>query len=278
MRAVSTWPSLAVRLCLRDAACVLNFARSKHTLKYAVNLPNYLTFARIIIVPLLVVVLLTPVSEKWLGISGYALAIVIFLIASFTDILDGHLARRRDQVSNLGKFLDPIADKLLVSAVLIVLVEKNLAPSWAVVIIISREFIITGLRSVAASEGIIIQAQSIGKLKMWAQCVAIVALLVAAANGIPPVSNFGLDYPAFRFWEVTEVRTAFSNLTGFALTSNDWKVFGYLVGRGALWVAVITAIWSMYDYFAYFFREKQTGKLARDSAGSLEVGKPADIS
>jgi CDP-diacylglycerol--glycerol-3-phosphate 3-phosphatidyltransferase len=221
-----------------------------------VNLPNYLTFARIIIVPLLVVVLLTPVAEQWFGVSGYALAIFIFLIASFTDILDGHLARRRNQVSTLGKFLDPIADKLLVSAALIVLVEKHLAPSWAVVIILGREFIVTGLRSVAATEGIVIQAQSIGKVKMWAQCIAIVALLVAAANGTPPVSNFGLDYPSFRFWEVAEVRTAFWNLSSFSLTANDWKVFGYLVGRGALWVSVITACWSMYDYFTYFFREK----------------------
>lgn len=221
------------------------------------NLPNYLTFARIVIVPLLVVVLLTPVAEKSIGVSGYALAIVIFLAAALTDIFDGYLARRRNQVSKLGKFLDPIADKLLVSAALIVLVEKHLAPSWAVVIILGREFIVTGLRSVAASEGIVIQARNIGKIKMWAQCVAIVALLVAAANGNPPVSNFGLDYPAFRFWEVAEVRAAFANLTTLSLTTNDWKVFGYLIGRGALWVSVITACWSMYDYFAYFFREKQ---------------------
>ena len=221
------------------------------------NLPNYITLGRIVVVPLLVVVLLTPIADQWLGISGYVLAIIIFLVAAFTDILDGQLARRRNQVSTLGKFLDPIADKLLISAALIVLVEKHLAPSWAVVIILGREFIVTGLRSVAATEGIVIQAQNLGKLKMWAQCVAIVALLVAAANGAPPVSNFGLEYPAFRFWEVEEVRTAFSNLSNFALTANDWKVFGYLVGRGALWFAVITAIWSMYDYFSFFFREKQ---------------------
>jgi CDP-diacylglycerol--glycerol-3-phosphate 3-phosphatidyltransferase len=222
-----------------------------------VNQPNYLTISRIVIVPLLVDVLLTPVAEDWVGVSGYALAIVIFLAAALTDIFDGYLARRRNQVSTLGKFLDPIADKLLVSAALIVLVEKQLAPSWAVVIILGREFIVTGLRSVAASEGIVIQARNIGKIKMWAQCVAIVALLVAAATGKPPVSNFGLDYPAFRFWEVAEVQAAFSNLASMALTSNDWKVFGYLIGRGALWVSVITAIWSMYDYFTYFFREKQ---------------------
>src|SRR4051812_35066254 len=216
------------------------------------NLPNYITIGRIVVVPLLVVVLLTPVSESTLGISGYALGIVLFLAAALTDIFDGYLARRRNQVSTLGKFLDPIADKLLIASALIVLVEKHLAPSWAVVVILGREFIVTGLRAVAASEGIVIQAQSIGKLKMWAQCVAVVALLVAAAAGVPPVSNFGLDYPAFRFWEVEEVRTAFSNLLALSTTLNDWKVFGYLVGRGALWVAVITAFWSMYDYFSYF--------------------------
>lgn len=220
------------------------------------NLPNYITLGRIVVVPLLVVVLLTPSGETWFGINGYALAIVIFLVASISDILDGQLARRRNQVSNLGKLLDPIADKLLVSAALIVLVEKHLAPSWAVVVILGREFIISGLRSVAASDGIIIQAQALGKLKMWAQCVAIVALLVAAATGNPPVSNFGLDYPAL-FWQVAEVRIAFSDLTQFSLTANDWKVFGYLVGRGALWVAVITAVWSMWGYFSFFIRERK---------------------
>ncbi len=221
---------------------------------YLVNLPNYLTLARIFLVPLLVVVLLTPLSEDWFNIQRYALAIGIFLIASFTDILDGHLARKRNQVSKLGKFLDPIADKLLVSAVLIVLVEKHLAPAWAVVVILGREFIITGLRSVAAADGIVIQAQNSGKLKMWAQCVAIVALLVAAANGNPPVSNFGWFLPTFRFWEVAEVQTAFSHLFSFSLTTDDWRVFGYLVGRGALWIAVATAVWSMIDYFKYFYQ------------------------
>ncbi|MGD9589892.1 MAG: CDP-diacylglycerol--glycerol-3-phosphate 3-phosphatidyltransferase [Pyrinomonadaceae bacterium] len=222
------------------------------------NLPNYLTLARILIVPLLVVVLLTPVSERWLGMSGYVLAIIIFLIASFTDILDGHLARRRNQVSTLGKFLDPIADKLLISAALIVLVEKHLAPSWAVVVILGREFIVTGMRAVAAAEGVVIQAMGLGKIKMWAQCVAVVSLLIAAAAGDPPVSNFGMEYPAFRFWEVQEVQTAFSNLASLSTTTNDWRVFGYLVGRGALWVAVITAVWSMYQYFTFFTRSKRS--------------------
>ena len=226
-----------------------------------VNLPNYLTLIRIFLVPLLVVVLLTPLSENLLGIQSYGLAIAIFLVASLTDILDGHLARRRKQVSKVGALLDPIADKLLVSAALIVLVEKNLAPAWAVVVILGREFVVTGLRTVAASEGIIISAQKIGKIKMWLQCIAIVALLVAGANSPPPVSNFGSDVPEF-FWNVAEVQTAFSNLLNFSLTTNDWKVFGYLVGRGALWAAVITACWSMYGYFKFFYDENKKKKKA----------------
>lgn len=228
------------------------------------NLPNYLSLGRIFLVPLLVVILLTPVSENWLGIERYTLAIIIFIAASVTDILDGHLARRRNQVSTLGALLDPIADKLLVSAVLIALVEKHLAPAWAVVIILGREFAVTGLRSVAASEGLIIHAQKIGKVKMWAQCVAIVALLVAGASGDPPVSNFGWSVPAFFFWQIPEVQTAFSNFTNFSTTSKDWQVFGYLIGRGALWIAVITALWSMYDYFKMFFVENKRRKTLKE--------------
>ena len=238
------------------------------------NLPNYLSLARIFLVPLLVVILLTPVSEDWLGIERHSLAIAIFLAASLTDILDGHLARRRNQVSKLGMLLDPIADKLLVSAALISLVENHLAPAWAVVVILGREFVVTGLRSVAATEGLVISAQKMGKLKMWAQCVAIVALLVAGANGNPPVSNFGWVLPTFRFWEVAEVQMAFNHLSNFSLTPDDWRVFGYLVGRGALWFAVITACWSMYDYFRLFFDENKKRKSIVDTV----FAKPETIS
>ncbi|MCO5333879.1 MAG: CDP-diacylglycerol--glycerol-3-phosphate 3-phosphatidyltransferase [Pyrinomonadaceae bacterium] len=233
-------------------------------------MPNYITLGRIVIVPLLVVVLLTPEMSHWFGISSYALAIVLFLIAALTDMVDGQLARRRNQVSTLGKFLDPIADKLLIASALIVLVEKA---SCTVVgcrgYSRGREFIITGFQEHATSEGVVIQAQSLGKIKMWAQCVAVVALLVAAANGDPPVSNFGLDYPAF-FWRVAEVRTAFADLMSLNITTNDWKVFGYLVGRGALWVSVITALWSMYGYFAYFLREKKKHR-SENSGAELEI-------
>ena len=239
------------------------------------NLPNYLSLARIFLVPLLVAVLLAPVSEDWFLIERYSLAIGIFLAASLTDILDGHLARRRNQVSKLGALLDPVADKLLVSAALIVLVEKHLAPSWAVVIILGREFAVTGLRSIAAAEGLVISAQKIGKIKMWAQCVAIVSLLVAAANGVPPVSNFGWVLPTFLFWQVAEVQTAFSHLFNFSVTSDDWRVFGYLVGRGALWIAVITSLWSMYDYFKLFFVEN---KRRQNSQQAFTKAKSAALS
>lgn len=222
-----------------------------------INAPNLLTLGRIFLVPLLVVVLLTPVSEDWFGVGRYALAIVIFLVASLTDFLDGYLARRNNQISKFGILFDPIADKLLISAALITLVEKHLAPAWAVVIIIGREFAVTGLRSVAASEGVIISAQKVGKIKMWAQCVAVVALLVAAANGNPPVSNFGWSIPTFRFWEVPEVHEAIVNIIGLSPTTNDWRVLGYTVGRGALWIAVVTSIWSMLDYFKLFFNESR---------------------
>lgn len=221
------------------------------------NLPNTLTLIRIFIVPLLVVVLVTPVVEDLFGVTRYALAIVLFIAAAITDFFDGHLARKRNQVSKFGILLDPIADKLLVAAALIVLVEKHLAPAWAVVIILGREFAVTGLRSIAAADGLIISANMTGKIKMWAQCVAIVALMVAGANSLPPVSNYGSVLPSFQFWNIPEVQTAFANLLKISLTSNDWRVFGYLIGRAGLWIAVVLSLWSMWEYFALFRRAER---------------------
>ena len=104
------------------------------------NLPNTLTLIRIFIVPLLVVALLTKFSEDVVGLPQHIAGVSLFLLASITDVLDGWIARRRGQVSRLGILLDPIADKLLISAAFISLVENRLAPAWAVVIIIAREF------------------------------------------------------------------------------------------------------------------------------------------
>ena len=220
------------------------------------NLPNALTLSRIFIVPLLVVVLLTPVSENWLGVPRYILGVAIFVAAALTDYFDGKIARRRQQVSKLGKLLDPIADKLLISAALISLVENHLAPAWAVVIIVGREFAVTGLRSIAATEGVVISASRMGKFKMVAQVftVGLLILSLSPAGGAPHVSNFGQPFPAIQFWTVPELRAAWSHLIGPGGTTwNDWQILLYTAGRAMLWVVVISAIFSMYGYFRAFF-------------------------
>jgi CDP-diacylglycerol--glycerol-3-phosphate 3-phosphatidyltransferase len=219
-----------------------------------VNLPNTLTLSRIFIVPLLVVVLLTPFSEDWFGVPRHILGVAIFLAAALTDYLDGEIARRRNQVSRLGKLLDPIADKLLISAALISLVENRLAPGWAVVIIIGREFAVTGLRSIAATEGIIIDASRMGKFKMLSQVVAVALLIVSSVSGRPPVTNFGRPFPAIEFWSVPELREALRHLFAGALSGQDWQVLLYTLGRAMLWVVVVSAVFSMYGYFRAFYQ------------------------
>ena len=219
------------------------------------NLPNALTLSRIFIVPLLVVVLLTPLSNS-LGVPPHILGVAIFAAAALTDFFDGRIARSRKQVSKLGKLLDPIADKLLISAALIALVENHLAPAWAVVIIVGREFAVTGLRSVAASEGVIISASGMGKFKMVAQVftVGLLILSLPPSGGTTPVSNFGKPFPAIKFWTVPELQTAWGHLWGAANTTwADWQVLLYTTGRAMLWVVVVSAIYSMWGYFREFF-------------------------
>ncbi len=142
------------------------------------NLPNALTLARIFLVPFVVVVLLTKQMHNW-AFWGTAL----FLAAAFTDLLDGYLARRRKQVTTLGRLLDPIADKLLISSALISLVQLRIAPAWMVVIIIGREFAVSGLRSIAAHEGFSIDVSTLGKGKMVAQVAAVAGLILGHALG-----------------------------------------------------------------------------------------------
>ena len=219
------------------------------------NLPNALTLLRIFIVPLLVVVLLTPFSENWFGVPRHLLGVGLFLGAALTDYLDGQIARRRQQVTRLGQLLDPIADKLLISAALISLVENQLAPAWAVVIIIGREFAVTGLRSIAAVEGVVISASKMGKFKMLAQVVTVALLIVSSVAGKPPVANFGKPFPAIAFWSVPELRTAWQHLTeGGPTTGNDWQTLLYTAGRAMLWLVVISSCTSMYGYFRSFYR------------------------
>src|SRR5205807_7007760 len=179
-----------------------------------------------------VVVLLTPLSQS-LGVPPHILGVAIFAAAALTDFFDGRIARSRKQVSKLGKLLDPIADKLLISAALIALVENHLAPAWAVVIIVGREFAVTGLRSIAATEGVVISASKMGKFKMVAQVVTVGLLILSISPGQSPhVSNFGKPFPAITFWTVPELRTAWSHLFGPEPTTwNDWQVLLYTAGR-----------------------------------------------
>jgi len=136
------------------------------------TLPNYLTIFRMFLVPLLVVVLLTKFPEKEI------VGCIIFSLAAFSDYLDGYIARRRSQITSLGIFLDPIADKLLISAAFISLVELQKAPAWMVVIIVGREFAVTGLRMAAISEGFNIKTSTLGKYKTSSQVVAIIILIL----------------------------------------------------------------------------------------------------
>ncbi|MEJ2110453.1 MAG: CDP-diacylglycerol--glycerol-3-phosphate 3-phosphatidyltransferase [Acidobacteriota bacterium] len=142
------------------------------------NLPNSLTLARIFLVPIVVAVLLTKEMAYWTfwGAS-------LFLVTALTDLLDGYLARRRKQVTTLGRLLDPIADKLLISSALISLVQLGMVKAWMVVIIIGREFAVSGLRSIAAHEGFSIHVSRLGKGKMVSQVAAVVGIILGQHYG-----------------------------------------------------------------------------------------------
>ena len=133
------------------------------------NLPNKLTIARVILVPVFIV---------FYVLQWYIPAVLVFLIASFTDYLDGHLARKYNLVSNFGKIMDPLADKVLVYAAFALLVESHLIPAWMLIVILAREFTVAGMRTVAASEGIVIAAAMSGKIKTVLQMIAVPLLLL----------------------------------------------------------------------------------------------------
>jgi CDP-diacylglycerol---glycerol-3-phosphate 3-phosphatidyltransferase len=171
-----------------------------------VNLPNALSLGRIFLVPLLVVVLLTKFEGKEL------IGAAIFGLASITDWLDGYLARRRQQVTTLGQLLDPLADKLLITAALVSLVQNDVVPAWMVAVILGREFAVTVLRSIAHARGVVIAASPLGKFKMASQVTAILLLILGQHH----LQQF------------------------------------FVLGTVALWVAVITAVVSGIDYYRRF--------------------------
>ena len=191
------------------------------------NLPNSLTVTRICLVPLLVVVLLTKFEGRQiLGIPIEFVGAGIFGLASLTDWADGYLARRRKQITSLGQVMDPLADKLLTSAALISLVQMGMASAWMVAVIIGREFAVTALRSLIYARGVAIPASPLGKVKMIAQVVAILALILSSAG----------EAAELLWW----------------------------VGQAALWVVLITALASAADYFRRFNLFTRHDVVARD--------------
>lgn len=153
----------------------------KHTEVIAsINLPNFLTVVRILLIPVFVVLFSDPTPERSLA------AAVVFVVAAVTDLLDGYLARRRAQITRLGRLLDPIADKLLVLSGLILLVQFDRVAAIVAILIIAREVAVTGVRAIAATQGMIIEAETTGKYKMVVQVVAIVFLLLE--DGVLPAS------------------------------------------------------------------------------------------
>ncbi|NCU16461.1 CDP-diacylglycerol--glycerol-3-phosphate 3-phosphatidyltransferase [Pallidibacillus pasinlerensis] len=180
------------------------------------NLPNQISLARVCMIPIFVIFMVIdfPWGEVQFGDVFLSveqlIATAIFIIASTTDWIDGYYARKYNLVTNLGKFLDPLADKLLVSSAFIILVEIGLAPSWVVILIISREFAVTGLRLILAGGGEVVAANMLGKIKTWTQIIAIITLLL---------ENVPFSYMNFPFADIM------------------------------LYVALFFTLWSGLDYF-----------------------------
>ncbi len=183
------------------------------------NPPNIITLIRVACIPLLLILLLSPEREPCFWAAW------VFAAASATDWLDGYLARRMKIVTIFGKFLDPIADKLLVTAALIMILPYGRVPAWMVVVVLSREIIITGLRSIASSEGIVIQASDLGKIKTIFQLTAIIALLLH------------YDYQWF-----------------FGVNHHLLTVNMHNIGIFFFWIAFALTVWSGVDYLAKFIR------------------------
>lgn len=204
------------------------------------NLPNSITLSRIACIPFLIWVLSSSIFRPG---EQELLAAGIFLLASITDGLDGYLARKHGQISSIGILLDPMADKLLVAAGLILLVRftPNLMPPWIVVLVLGREFLITALRSVAAAEGFAIQARDLGKLKMVVQIVAIVATILAHG------------------WY-------------------EWNFFGLIIGvefiaRISIWFMLVVSLLSGVDYFiAFWDRVDRSARRHPASVGPVKPG------
>ena len=213
------------------------------------NLPNSITLSRIAAVPLLIWIL-SPGSPVHTPGQQEIAASLIFIAASITDGLDGYLARRRGQITTIGMLLDPLADKLMVTAAYIILVAYNprIVPPWIAVLIVGREFLVSGLRSIAAAEGFTIQASEIGKLKTVIQIVSVVAAILAHR------------------W-------------------NYWNWFGFIIAvrliayTSIYWMTTVSII-SAVDYFIGFWRQidhaSERARTRRSAVMSRNPGTPAE--
>src|ERR1700676_2272199 len=189
-----------------------------------VNLPNSITLTRIAAIPLLIWILCTPRFANERTGEREILASAVFIVASITDGIDGYLARKRGQITTMGILLDPLADKLLIAAAFITLVQFNprLVPAWIAVVIIGREFLVSGLRSIAASEGFTIEASDLGKFKMVVQIVSVVAVIL---------DHRWTEWPVY----------------GTYFFPVDW------IARLAIWFMVLVSLVSATDYFVAFW-------------------------
>lgn len=179
------------------------------------NLPNKITLARIFLIPIFIAVLMTRgiwgIPSLWSDVA----AAIIFAVAALTDGIDGYLARKNNQVTDLGKFLDPIADKLLVASALICLVELQRIPSYMAIIIIAREFIVTGLRIVAISNGVVMAAEMTGKIKTVIQIIATVIAVL--------LPNVMLGKVTLAFVAML-IATLFTIYSGYVYLSKNWNM------------------------------------------------------
>ena len=187
------------------------------------NLPTYITLTRICSIPVLIWILS---SSRFNSTNGdrELLASFVFIAASLTDAIDGYLARRRSQVTTMGMLLDPVADKLLIAAAFVTLVQFNprTVPAWMAVIIIGREFLVSGLRSIAASEGFTIQASELGKLKMFVQIFSVVAVII---------DHHWVHLP----WYFLSLPV-------------------HPIALASIWIMVVLSLWSAADYFVGFWK------------------------
>lgn len=208
------------------------------------NLPNKITIARVVLIPLMVIIPFFHLDNELIwGITvGNLLCLVIFLLASFTDFLDGHLARKNNMVTNFGKFLDPLADKLLVAAALIMLVESGIIPAWIPIIILAREFSVSGIRMLAASEGKVIAASWYGKVKTVSQMVAISLAFLC--------TDRFMAWRKMEWWTLGEMMPSDSFDPGGGVYSvlNYNCLLNFLMSVAML-VAVGATIFSGIDYF-----------------------------